>query len=96
MLYLQPPLGTVQDPYHSDIATATTIPDISFVTPRWGVSSVLEFPDSATSFGTEGFFGPNLRVTAVPEPSTLALGLTGLGIAVGFALRRRAANLSAA
>jgi hypothetical protein len=36
----------------------------------------------------EGYFGPSFRIAAVPEPSTWAMMILGMG-AVGYAIRRR-------
>jgi len=85
--------GTWQfdDPDHARFtASATTIPEVSFVNEREKSSPgpVLTFPDQVFPFLNDGAFGPNLRL--VPEASTYILfGLGALGVMVW---RRRKAR----
>jgi len=68
--------------------TATTLPEITFVTGRQETSSFLVFPTITTSLIDDGIFGPNLQVRAAPEPGVpLSLG-SGLML-LGWLDRRR-------
>ena len=76
------PLSQVDVPF-------TTIPEVTYVDPTQssaGGDSGLTFTDLVLP-GSEGFFGPNLRLanaSVLPEPATLALfglGLVGLSLA---------------
>jgi hypothetical protein len=69
-------------------ATASTVPGVTFVEPRFALGP--GFPAN-TTLGSDGFFGPNLFIAtpAVPGPASLALlGAAVAGLA-GLAAWRR-------
>jgi hypothetical protein len=69
-------------------ASATTIPEVTFVNARQETfQSTLAFPTQVFAGINDAIFGPNLHVHAVPEPATLLLIGTGLVSLVG--LRRK-------
>ncbi len=69
--------------------SATTSPLITFIEARDGVGNV--FPDVKRSTRNDGYFGPNLRVSAVPVPAAVWLFGTALIGLVGFSKRRKVA-----
>jgi hypothetical protein len=58
-------------------ATASLIPDATFVQALDIGASVLTYPLPASVFN-DGVFGPNLEVSAVPEPTSAAILLCGM------------------
>lgn len=78
------------DPVRSATSGLTVTPGAIFIEPRYSSSETpgLDFPDTV-GFLSNSYFGPNLMLTAVPEPSSMLLvGLLTAG--GGFrALRRR-------
>lgn len=66
--------------------TATTSPLITFIEARDAPGN--QFPSSSIPIRNDGYFGPNLRVTAVPVPAALTLMLTGIA-GLGFFGRKR-------
>ena len=62
-------------------ATATPSSLITFIEAR--DTSGNAFPSSSVPLRNDGYFGPNLRVSAIPVPAALPLMLTGL-IGFGF------------
>ena len=69
--------------------SAITSPLITFIAARDGAGNV--FPGIEQSFRNDGYFGPNLRVSAVPVPAAFWLFGTALIGLVGFSKRRKAA-----
>jgi hypothetical protein len=66
-----------------------TAPQISYTHSVFDAGSSLRFPDPAYNGSyAAGMFGPNLEISAVPEPGTWTLILAGLG-ALAFTTRRR-------
>ncbi len=79
-------LGT-GDGYWLDAPTLTMSSGISYVTAQYKHGAGLLFPSTIGIRG--GYFGGNVEVgSAVPEPASWALMLTGFGLA-GVAMRRR-------
>lgn len=67
-------------------ATITTDPEVTFGTARRGNTLTFTFPDNVVSVWDDGYFGPNMDYTVVPEPT--AITMMGLGL-LAFTLRRR-------
>lgn len=76
--------------YYSSPTQPTVLdPAVSFVGTSYLYGAAVAFPTS-TFFGANGgYYGPNLSVSAVPEPSAYALGLAGLGVLALIGRRRR-------
>ena len=73
-----------------DAADVTVIPEYTYGTPRWVQGTGLNFPmmSSGTTYGSNGILAVNFSATTpVPEASTSAMVLIGLG-GLGAALRR--------
>jgi hypothetical protein len=76
------------DEYTWDPVGFVTAPEVTFVEDRYVADGGfgLTFPDVSAG-GTTGWFGPNFKYEAVPEPATMAA--LGLGLAAVAARRRR-------
>lgn len=66
--------------------TITPIAGVTYGTSAFAGGATLTNPTQLTPDGAGGYFGPNLMLGAVPEPSTWAMLLLGFG-AIGTALR---------
>jgi hypothetical protein len=65
------------------LATATTIPGVTFTGAVGSPGGSLGFPSTPQAVNA-GVFGPNLALVTVPEPSTLALLALGGGALAGW------------
>ena len=79
--------GTASTGFTYTQLTPFTTSTLTF-TPTTTGSYLLWFGEPGTGGNNEGLLLDNVSVTAVPEPSTYALMLAGIG-AVGFLARRR-------
>lgn len=75
------------DPYVYELTGFSSAPGITFVDDRWSIGTGLLLPTSSDTI-SNGWFGGNLKIDAIPEPSTLGIWgvLGGLGL---IAARRR-------
>ncbi len=75
---------TFTDTYTWDPQTINFNPLITFGQDRYDVSTTLIYATSTTGT-TVGWFGPNMKIAAVPEPATFA----ALGLGALVLIRRR-------
>ncbi len=66
-------------------ATTTSDPEITLGDARRTSTMTFAFPDIILGSLNDGYFGPNLDYTVVPEPNTIAI--LGLGLLAGARLR---------
>jgi hypothetical protein len=76
------------DQYTLDTTGFSTSSAISYNGSYYSAGNSLTFPATADATTANGYFGPNMDVTPVPEPGTLALFGAGLGMAL-IVVRRR-------
>jgi hypothetical protein len=86
--------GADNNVFTTDGGVVTTIPQITFDAAAYTGGSTLADPTSIVA-ASEGYFGPNLLVTPVPEPATWAMMLVGFG-GMGAAMRGRRKSACAA
>lgn len=62
--------------------------DHSFLVQAADAGSTLTFRSASTAYPAAGPFIDAISVTAVPEPTTMAMWLAGVGLLAGLARRR--------
>jgi hypothetical protein len=80
--------------FTGDPGTVTTVPQISYDAAAYASGGVLADPTSIVT-AAQGYFGPNLLISSVPEPATWAMMVIGFG-GLGAALRSRRRSARAA
>jgi hypothetical protein len=80
------------DQQYIEVSSETTSSPVTYVNSAFGTTSgsTLAFPSSIGAFAP-GMFGPNFQFgsAAIPEPSTLVLGIMPVAVGLGAFLRRR-------